>query len=128
MRVNLSLFKHWWFWLGLVVFLPLLGAGVAFTMAGRSVINQANFDRIQQGMTKVEVDQLLGPGSSSTGGMDSVLFEVWRWSDGPSDVWVVFYNGKMRHSGDKHLHLATTWEQLCWHCRKIYRKCKSLLK
>jgi hypothetical protein len=53
------LLKRWWFWLDAFALLGLLGTGIALTLVGGSGITQANFDRIQNGMTANEVDSIL---------------------------------------------------------------------
>jgi hypothetical protein len=51
--------KLWWVVAGLVVLLLAVGVFVAWPRPNR--ITQENFDRIQQGMSRAEVEAILGP-------------------------------------------------------------------
>ncbi|HEV3447035.1 MAG TPA: hypothetical protein VG099_20520 [Gemmataceae bacterium] len=54
-----KLLKRWYVWLGLVLLLGLAGS-VALICSDRGRITQANFDRIQEGMTEAEVMARIG--------------------------------------------------------------------
>ena len=64
-----NLLKRWYVWLGLVLLLGLTGSA-ALIYANPSRITQANFDRIQKGMSLDEVTAILSArelGSASLG-------------------------------------------------------------
>jgi hypothetical protein len=106
------LLKRWYVWLGLVLLLGLAGS-VALILANPSRITQANFDRIQQGMSLEEVEEVLG--KDETQGY-AIRGEVYCWGHGPSEIIVWFRNGRAEH---KHpLHLATIRETLQWYAKK----------
>lgn len=71
-------------------------AALLAVLAGCGKINRDNFDRIEEGMSKQQVSQLLGQPSESSG---ASLFgisgdsSVWR-SDG-TEIDVQFFNGKV---------------------------------
>jgi hypothetical protein len=120
-----KLLKRWYGWLGLVLVLGFAG-DAALIYANPSRITQANFDRIQDGMSKNEVQEILTRPSESRSirllsGMARTRPEdetVWicRWEDGPRYIVVVF------NSEDKALlkdfKNATPWETLQWYAKK----------
>jgi hypothetical protein len=83
----------------------LLVSGVAF-IAGRSRITQANFDRIQEGMTLSEVEATLGEGTffRKTG-----IVELWFWDSGRIHIAGAFLETRLEV---KNLRFRTAWETL----------------
>ena len=113
----LKLLKRWYVWLGLVLLLGLAGS-VALILANPSRITQANFDRIQQGMSLEEVEKLLGKDDGQPSSFMTNKIHPWdihRWRDGPSVIVVVFRDGKTRIQIAK---LATASETLQWYAKK----------
>jgi hypothetical protein len=100
-----KLLKRWYVWLGLLLVLGL-AASVALICSGRGRITQANFDRIQEGMSVGEIRDMLGAPD----------FHFWDWNDGPNSISVSFDDQGLVKG--KRIHLATTWETLKWHAKK----------
>jgi outer membrane protein assembly factor BamE (lipoprotein component of BamABCDE complex) len=80
--------------LSLVV--ALAGAGIA--CGGK--VSKSNYDKITDGMTKAEVENILGPGekgtSVSVGPVDvKVDSNIYRWHDGDKEITVTFKDGKV---------------------------------
>jgi hypothetical protein len=135
------LLKRWWFWLGAFALLGLLAAGIALTLAGGSGINQANFDRIQEGMTEDEVTRIFernGSPAADWGGAarsvpssslvafrafgilsDGSVATSYLWEDGPSSIWAVCEHEKVRSKG---VHFATAWDRLRWQYGQLLKK------
>ncbi|HEV3081684.1 MAG TPA: hypothetical protein VGY66_18035 [Gemmataceae bacterium] len=111
-----KLLKRWYVWLGLVLLLGLAGS-VALISFSQSRVTQANFDRIQEGMSLEEVKAILG---EEKGGDVPSSFAAWLigshcWEHGPNRIDVRFLNDS---AIEKHLHLATAWETLEWYAKK----------
>jgi hypothetical protein len=110
------LLKRWYFWLGLVLLLGIVGS-VALILANPSRITQENFDRIQYGMSLAQVEAILG--EEERGDMPTTTFYevrwIHRWEHGPNWITVGIWNGS---AVEKNLHLATTWETLHWYAKK----------
>jgi hypothetical protein len=105
-----KLLKRWYVWLGLVLLLGLTGS-VALICSGRGRITQANFDRIQKGLTLSEVEKILGE-------PDGQVFDgvVRHWDDGPDSIYVSFSaNGQV---DEKDMNLAKPWETVTWYAKK----------
>jgi hypothetical protein len=113
-----KLLKRRYVWLGLV--LPLgIAASVAVILASPSRVNQANFDRIQEGMNKAEVAAILGEVDQNLvsfrmtdTGVSPVAGGSWR--DGPSWISVSFDNDKVFA---KEIYFATAWETITWYAK-----------
>jgi len=104
------LLKRWWFWLVLLLLLGLSGSAVLI-YANPSRITQENLDRIQNGMTLSEVEQILGKPSLMREGVQAV------WRNGPNLI-VVEFNDDYEVSwkgGD----FSTSLETLQWYARRI---------
>jgi hypothetical protein len=83
----------------------------AWFFVPRSRITQANFDRIETGMTQEEVTAVLGPPNL---GLTLGSFRpVAAWADGP-DVITVTMDEDGRVS-DKEYTAPTPWRRLRWH-------------
>ncbi|HEV3082373.1 MAG TPA: hypothetical protein VGY66_21495 [Gemmataceae bacterium] len=111
-----KLLKRWYVWLGLVLVLGLAGS-VALIWSGRGGITQANFDRIQKGMSLTEVESILW---KDEGPWDSLRFgrtfmDTHRWNDGPNSIIVHFTNDGVEW---KAIQQATAWETLQWYAKK----------
>jgi hypothetical protein len=115
-----KLLKRWYVWLGLVLLLGLAGS-VALICSGRGRITQANFDRIQIGISYDETTAILGEDEFPVrqGGVaGGISFEFRRWRDrrdGPSWILVCLTDHKV---SKKEIHLATGWETLRWYAKK----------
>jgi hypothetical protein len=89
-----TVLTRWWFWTAAI----LLGAGIAtgalFLSAGQSKITQANFDRIQEGMTRAEVEEILGKETLEIAFVPSLhhagATDVLYWIDGPTKICIHF--------------------------------------
>jgi hypothetical protein len=84
--------------LGVIALLALFSAGlVLISLTGRSrPISWENWDRLQVGMSKAEVELILGEGEiklAATTGLDE--FISYKWIDGPSWIQVTFVNDKV---------------------------------
>jgi hypothetical protein len=124
------LLKRWYVWLALLLLLGL-STSAALIYYSRGRISQANFDRIQKGMSEEEVIAILGEPTYDdrpvvilgNAEADSARWgegcPMWGWGhywrDGPDRITVGFENGKVR-AGE--LHLATAWETLRWYAKK----------
>jgi hypothetical protein len=109
-----KLLRRWYVLLGLILLLGLAGS-VALICSGRVRITQANFDRIQEGMSRMEVTQIIGDPDPEA---ESLFPEgYWRtWSSGPNWIRVDYFDdGKIK---EKHLHLAGRLETLEWYAKK----------
>jgi hypothetical protein len=114
-----KLLKCWYVWLGLVLLLGLAGS-VALILANPSRITQANFDRIQDGMSIGDVEAILWKADGLwTVGDRGTGISSHLWYSGPNWVRVDFIDGS---ADDKELHLATAWESLEWYAKKGAKK------
>jgi hypothetical protein len=120
------LLKRWYVWLGLVLLLGLTGS-MELIYSSQSRITQANFDRIQEGMSHAEVIAILGESGFGMGlSVDLSVIEV-DWHEGANWISVaftmtdadLFVGGQQegRIVRDKTLHLATAWETLQWYAK-----------
>jgi hypothetical protein len=113
-----KLLKRWYVWLGLVLLLGMAGS-VALIYANPGRITQANFDRIQDGMSLEEVEEILGRLELDKGTWRGswVVHGNWvvhDWHNGPNWIAVRFLGGSANR---KELHLATPWETLTWYAK-----------
>jgi hypothetical protein len=106
-----KLLHRWYAWLGLVLLLGLVGS-VSLICSGRGRITQANFARIQYGMTLREVEAIVGPGSFVEHSKKALCMS---WRVGPDSLDMEFAQGKLRR---KDARFATAWETLQWHAKK----------
>jgi hypothetical protein len=83
-----TLLKRWYVWLGLVLLLGLAGS-VMLIYSSRSRITQANFDRIQVGMTFREVDKLLSRDNEESQDDVGPLDVSATWYDDPNGLTIV---------------------------------------
>jgi hypothetical protein len=111
-----KLLKRWYVWLGLL-FLLGFAASATVVYGNPSRVNQANFDRIEDGMTLDQVKAILG--EDEAGDVPTTFAAWWlrarRWEHGPNWITVRFLNGRAK---EKNLHLATAWETLQWYAKK----------
>jgi hypothetical protein len=120
------LFKRWYVWLGLVLLLGLAGS-VALICSSQSRINQANLDRIQLGMSRGEVEDILGQTEVWTvydlrEKKTAVEFfpmrpapDTGHWYNGPSYIFVQFEDSKAVLKLGR---IATAWQTLQWYAKK----------
>jgi hypothetical protein len=106
------LLKRWYVWLGLVLLLGLAGS-VAIICANPGGITQANFERIQNGMSLEDVEAILWKGESAAMFNGTPVHATWE--HGPNRITVVFYNGSV---DGKQLNLASPWQNLQWYAKK----------
>jgi hypothetical protein len=105
------LLKRWYVWLGLVLLLGFAGS-VALICSGRGQITQANFDRIQDGMSKSEVEAILGrPEHDAASELDAAL-----WNSGPN--WIVVTYTKEGKVDGKSMCLNSFRAVLQWYAKK----------
>jgi hypothetical protein len=116
-----KLLKRWYVWLGLLLLLGLAGTAALF-LVSQTRITQANFDRIQKGMTIEEVEELLGkeheePWSTKSSAALAMYEaqELYRWEQGRSKIIVTFQRGKVRQ---KLALFASPLENLRWYAKK----------
>jgi hypothetical protein len=106
-----KLLKRWYVWLGLVLLLGL-GGSVAIVYAKSSRITQANFDRIQDGMSEEEVTAILGSAGARLSDDD---WETQTWKNTPSVIAITFRHGVVI---EKRGRIATAWQTLQWYAKK----------
>ena len=98
------LLKRWWFWAGALLLSVAIADGYfLFPPVGNDRITQANFDRIQDGMTFEEVIGILGYADQSVHGYSLT------WISGRIEITVWFKNKKVR---DKSITFESAWESL----------------
>jgi hypothetical protein len=113
-----KLLKRWYVWLGLVLLLGLAGS-VAVVYANPSRITQANFERIQEGMSESEVTAILGDASvrrNPIAGREATFVCYW-FDSSPIKSWVIIGFADWKASV-KDGHFATTRETLQWYAKK----------
>jgi hypothetical protein len=139
LRAMRTLLKRWWFWAVAVLVAAGIGVGALFVYAGQTKLTQANFDRIQIGMTEQEVHDILGENNSFfsedkgwfAGG--KLVFSRARvhypptglapgegagfWKDGPTAIRVDY--GSDHRVMNKHFYPATAGEKV----KDALRKC-----
>ena len=94
----------------------------AWFLMPRSKINQANFDKVSDGMTEEEVTAILGEPEHKVAGVVIRIegaVTLAFWSNGLDRIGIVFRKGKVL---EKHLELATAWEKLKWQTEKVMDK------
>jgi hypothetical protein len=112
------LLKRWWFWTGLVLFLGLAGS-VLLIYPSRNRITQENFDRIQEGMSLDEVEELIGKddGRPYQSKLAPVLY-FHHWEQGQNEINVVFHHGKVCKVYQKAARFASLRETLQRYAKK----------
>jgi SmpA / OmlA family len=76
-----------------IVFLGIL---LLFLASCSSKVNEANFEKIKQGMTQQEVNQILGPPTESSGmSFGGLSGSASEWKSKNGDITVQFLNGKV---------------------------------
>ena len=109
------------FWVSAATWILVLVVGAWFLMPP-SKLNQANFDKISDGMTEEEVTAILGEPERK---VEGVIIRIegastWMfWSNGRDRITIVFVKGKVL---EKHFELATAWEKLKCHIEKVMDK------
>ena len=109
------------FWVSAATWILVLVVGAWFLMPP-SKLNQANFDKISDGMTEEEVTAILGQPEHKVEGVIIGIegaATLAFWSNGLDRISIVFRKGKVL---EKHLELATAREKLKWHIGKIIDK------
>jgi hypothetical protein len=110
-----TLLKRWYVWLGLVLLLGLAGS-VALIYATPGRITKENFDRIQDGMSLGDVEEVLGKDWENLQfGMDGLPFSMKIWNEGPGWIHVGFREGQVV---GKSIHFASVRENLHWYAKK----------
>lgn len=86
---------------------PLLVAACIVLAGCEEKVTQANYEQIQVGMTKLEVERLLGSGEDATSAAGSDISsgglmssgdtpdEVWVWESDGAEIVVTFVDGKV---------------------------------
>ena len=121
-----KLLKRWYVCLGVVVLLGLAGSA-ALIYSNPSRITRANFDRIQSGMTRDEVQAILGKAERCTKwrgrfqaglpreGIRDGSGEIWEWDRGAVALVMVFDKDTL---WVKKIRLRTVSDTLIWHAKK----------
>ncbi|HEV3079864.1 MAG TPA: outer membrane protein assembly factor BamE [Gemmataceae bacterium] len=110
------LLKRWWSWLAIFLLLGLSGSAVLI-YANPSRITQENLDRIQDGMTLSEVEQILGKPSLMREGVRGSSYPQAVWRSGPNLIVVDFNDDhEVRWKGGD---FSTSLETLQWYARRI---------
>jgi hypothetical protein len=112
-----SILKRWYFWVTLLVFLPLLFVSIGLIYSSQGPINQANFDRVQEGMTEEQVVAILGEPTFKEG---FVFADTLMWLSGPDVITVTLdREGKVFAKG---YNPPTVWRRLRWHADEFLSK------
>jgi hypothetical protein len=87
--------KHFWRFVLLLATLPAVGAVVPLLATRGSPVTQSAFQRIEEGMTRAEVEAILGgpPGDYCTRPPAPVVYSYVtgeRWQGDDVDVWIEF--------------------------------------
>src|SRR6266446_3410731 len=97
------LLKRWWFWGGMLFMLVATCAGYLLIPVEEPRISQANYDKIRLGMTKKQVEHLLGETRDasvlSMGGSESAGV---YWSDDDGNEIGVSFKDKVDAVTDKY--------------------------
>lgn len=77
-------------------FVLLLLVAVALTSCNSSKLTPTNYDQITNGMSKAQVERVLGPPTTKET-KDMILFSksTWRWEDGKKFAIVTFKNDEV---------------------------------
>jgi hypothetical protein len=109
--------KRWYFWVVLLVLLPIFFLSIGLIYSGQGPINQANFDRVEEGMTEQQVVAVLGEPTLREGFR---FTDTLMWLDGP-DVITVTLDGDGKVSA-KGYNPPTVWKRLRWHANELLVK------
>jgi hypothetical protein len=112
-----KLLKRCYVWLGLVLLLGL-AASATLILASAGRINQANCDRIDEGMTTDQVEEILGPYTFALG--DSRSLDTMIWMNGP-DVITISVDADEKVV-TKAYNSPTAWHRLRWHANDLLFK------
>jgi len=96
----------------------------AWFLVPRSRITPANFDRIEEGMTKIELRAVLGPPDEKVRLVGDVVFasthfdtlHYFKWRKGPSYI-TVHFNDEDRVIAKK-IRMASPWEEMRWYVER----------
>jgi hypothetical protein len=113
-----KLLKRCYVWLGLVLLLGL-AASATLILASAGRINQANCDRIDEGMTTDQVEEILGQNIIAYS-MPLSSTSTWIWMDGPDVITIsVDADGKVL---TKAYNSPTALHRLRWHANDLLFK------
>lgn len=74
----------------------LLIAFMAVVVTGCSKVTKANYDKIENGMSRADVEAILGKGTESKGGgVGDLTGTVVKWEKGDKSITVTFANDKV---------------------------------
>ena len=112
------LLKRWWFWGGVALLIGMVLLAVFNLRPHR--VTEANLDRIMLGMSRSQVEEILGPctdESHRTEKQDGIsdLF----WLDGPDFLVTYFKEGKVV---GREIKWASIRERFSWHFDQLRRK------
>jgi hypothetical protein len=105
-----KLLKRWYVWLALCLLLGL-ATSAALIYSSQSRINQRNFDRIQCGMSLVEVEAILGEHNSDWS-IAHAPVDLHGWRSGPNLIAIYFKDDKVEI---KEARFATWLDTVKWH-------------
>jgi hypothetical protein len=74
----------------------VLIAFLAVVVTGCSKVTKANYDKIENGMSRADVEKILGKGEASGGGVGDISGAIVKWAKN-DDVWITitFANDKV---------------------------------
>ena len=77
-------------------FVILLGTLLSLTSCNSSKLTPPNYDQITNGMSKAQVERILGPPTTKET-KDMILFSksTWRWEDGKKFAIITFKNDEV---------------------------------
>jgi hypothetical protein len=106
------LFKRWYFWLTVLIVLPVLFITIGVLYQAQSPVNQTNFDRVKLGMAEEQLVAILGePNHKRT--EDGGGFKTLLWLHGPDVIAISLDEGGKVSS--KEYNPPTAWRRLRWH-------------
>ena len=77
----------------------LLGLLLAGVVGCSAKVSKSNFDKIKDGMTTAQVENILGKGEKASAGVSvggvSLTGDAYQWKDGDKVINVVFKDGKV---------------------------------
>src|SRR5437868_14124913 len=114
--------KRGTFWIAVAMLLAVVVG--AWFLVPRSRITPANFDRIEEGMTKIELRAVLGPPDEEVRLVGYVVLasthfdtlHYLKWLKGPSYI-TVHFNDEDRVIGKK-IRMASPWEEMRWYVER----------
>jgi hypothetical protein len=116
------LLKRWYVWL--VLFFLLMGIAESASLIYRRHhrLTQENFDRIQEGMAKDDVVDILGLDYEYRKSVDVEHGDVeWcSWFDGPDCIHLRFFKGKLAYVSA--MYCATPSKAMKWYLRRGLEK------